>query len=94
MADTHVIADAINGRRLLALRYHDVERRVRPHILGHVGQGRLALSGWQVEGTGSGWRLFHLDEIEALADTGERFRSSAPGYNPRDPAFSCVIARL
>ncbi len=94
MADTKAIAQAIKGRHLLAFRYHDVERQVRPHILGHVGQGRLALSGWQVEGTGSGWRLFHLDEIETLVDTGDRFRAPATGYNPRDPAFSRVIARL
>lgn len=94
MAHTQSIAQAIEGRHLLALRYHDVERLVRPHILGYVGQGELALSGWQVEGTGSGWRLFHLDEIGTLADTGKRFHQPASGYNPGDPAFSHILARL
>ena len=94
MTERQVIAHAIKEHRLLKLRYHDVERVVRPHILGYVKRDELALSGWQIEGTGSGWRLFHLDEIDALRETEERFHRPAPGYNPRDPAFSRILVHM
>lgn len=92
--DRRIIADAIGDNRLLSLRYHDTLRLVRPHILGHVGKGDLALSAWQVSGTGEGWRLFRLADIEALTVADKRFHSPAPGYNARDPAFSRILARL
>jgi predicted DNA-binding transcriptional regulator YafY len=89
-----MIVEAIAHRKLLTLRYKGVERSVRPHILGYVGHDELALSAWQVSGTGSGWRLFHVDEIASLAETGQRFHRTSPGYNPDDPAFSRILSRL
>jgi hypothetical protein len=63
-----IIIGAIERRRIIELRYKDVKRRVRPHILGYVGEGALALSAWQIAGTGSGWRLFHVDDIVDLTE--------------------------
>ncbi|UIY30445.1 hypothetical protein LZK73_07645 [Neorhizobium galegae] len=54
-------------------RYKDTRRRVRPHILGYVGEGELALSAWQMAGTGVGWRLFHVDEISEAHSDRRRF---------------------
>ena len=90
----NIIIGAIERRRIIELRYKDVRRRVRPHILGYVGEVALALSAWQVAGTGSGWRLFHVDDIGDLTETEAGFRSPARGYNPNDPAFSRIIERL
>jgi hypothetical protein len=89
-----LIEEAIAGRLVLFLRYHGVERTVEPHILGIVGHGRLALSGWQIAGTGCGWRLFHLDEVEELQHTNSRFSKNAPGYNPGDPSFGSILSRV
>ncbi|MDQ0133393.1 putative DNA-binding transcriptional regulator YafY [Neorhizobium galegae] len=89
-----IIINAIARRRIVELRYKGIKRRVRPHILGYAGEGALALSAWQIAGTGSGWRLFHVDEISDLAQTEAGFRSPARGYNPNDPAFSRIIERL
>ncbi|MBP1843723.1 putative DNA-binding transcriptional regulator YafY [Rhizobium petrolearium] len=89
-----IIIDAIDRRKVLELRYKDVARRVRPHILGYVGTGELALSGWQISGTGAGWRLFHVDDISELAETDLRFHGTARGYNRNDPAFSRIIGRI
>ena len=89
-----LIVDAIDKRKVLKLRYKNVERVVRPHILGYVGHGELALSGWQVEGTGAGWRLFHVDEIGAMSGTQQRFHHTAPGYNRNDSAFSRILTRI
>jgi hypothetical protein len=94
-ATKKIIADAIGERTILKLRYKDVERFVRPHILGYVGHDdTLALSGWQVEGTGTGWRLFHLEDIHAMSPTEQRFHRTAPGYNRDDPAFSRILKRI
>ncbi|CDZ52874.1 hypothetical protein [Neorhizobium galegae] len=89
-----IIIGAIERRRVLELRYKGVKRKVRPHILGYVGQGALALSAWQIAGTGSGWRLFHVVDIGDLTETEASFHSPARRYNPDDPAFSRIIERL
>jgi predicted DNA-binding transcriptional regulator YafY len=90
----HIIKDAIDQRKVIELRYKDVTRRVRPHILGYVGHDELALSGWQISGTGAGWRLFHVNDISELAATEQGFRGTARGYNPNDPAFSRILDRI
>jgi predicted DNA-binding transcriptional regulator YafY len=89
-----IIRDAITGRQVLFLRYHDVERTIEPHILGYDRHGHLALSAWQVAGTGAGWRLFHVDEITGLSETNSRFLKPAPGYNRRDPSFERVLRQV
>ncbi|MGK9050109.1 WYL domain-containing protein [Neorhizobium petrolearium] len=94
MAYADIIRDAIDRRKVLELRYKDVARKVRPHILGYVGEGELALSGWQISGTGAGWRLFHVNDISALSKTEQSFRGTARGYNRNDPAFSRIIDRI
>lgn len=94
MAYADIIRDAIDRRKVIELRYKDVARKVRPHILGYVGTGELALSGWQISGTGAGWRLFHVDDISALSETGQGFHGTAPGYNRNDPAFSRIVDRI
>lgn len=88
------IRTAIAKRRLLVFHYHDMKRSVQPHILGVDGGGHLSLSGWQTAGTGVGWRLFHLDHVKTLALSEKSFRGSAQGYNPNDPSFVRVLARL
>lgn len=88
------IEAAIRGRLRLTFRYKDTVRVVEPHILGFGSHGKLALSAWQISGTGSGWRLFHLDRIEALTVTRDRFAGPADGYNPEDPVFVSVLERL
>jgi predicted DNA-binding transcriptional regulator YafY len=89
-----IIEAAIAGRFRLALTYKDVARVVEPHILGFDSQGNLALSAWQVSGTGAGWRLFHVDRIQVLAESDGRFTDAGTGYNPQDPLFATVLRRL
>ena len=89
-----LIETAITDRLVIFLRYHGADRTVLPHILGKDRQGHLALSAWQVAGTGQGWRLFHLDQVEQLQQTNSRFLVNAPGYNPADPSFTVVLQRV
>ncbi len=94
MAYRDVIIDAIKRRQILEIEYKHVVRTVHPHILGFVGDGELALSGWQLSGTGAGWRLFHVADIAQLVQTGRSFHRTGPGYNPDDPAFSRIVKRV
>ena len=89
-----IIRQAIAGREVLLITYDDVERVVQPHIFGYDRGDHLALSAWQSAGTGVGWRLFHLGRMMKLSPAGSRFVATAPGYNPDDPSFVRVLARI
>lgn len=89
-----IIDAAIAARLRLTFRYKDKVRIVEPHILGFDSHGKLALSAWQISGTGTGWRLFHVDRIDALMATVDHFTRVATGYNPQDPAFATMLRRL
>jgi hypothetical protein len=94
MDKTGTITDAIQRKRILRLDYHGVSRTVMPHILGHDGKGHLALSAYQVGGTGNGWRMFHVDEANEITLTEKGFGSPRHDYNPDDPAFGSILAQL
>jgi len=94
MNKTAIISDAIKRKRMLHFDYHGKSRTVMPHILGYAGTGHLALSAYQVSGTGNGWRMFRLDETGPVDMTSRGFGRPRHDYNPDDPAFDKVLARL
>lgn len=94
MTKTAIIADAIKRKRMLHLDYHGKTRTVMPHILGYAGIGNLALSAYQVSGTGNGWRMFSLDETNKVDIADKGFSRPRHDYNPDDPAFDKVVAQL
>lgn len=89
-----VICEAIANRQVLQFNYHGTNRRVEPHLLGYDGDGDLTLSAWQLSGTGTGWRDFHVSNIHGLATTDETFSGARQGYNPSDSTISTVVCRL
>lgn len=77
-----LIHDAIDDRRVLHFRYQGHERVAEPHVLGMIG-GQLQLLGFQIDGHSSSgglpdWRLYKLDEISSLAQTGKGFAGPRP----------------
>jgi hypothetical protein len=92
------VREAIAGRRLIAMHYPGHDRLVEPHILGVTVAGHEALSGYQVAGTAGshlrGWKNFVLDEVGELAVTEATFARARSDYNPDDPSFALVLARL
>jgi hypothetical protein len=94
MTKTATIADAIKRKRLLHVDYHGKPRMVIPHILGYAGTGHLALSAYQISGTGNGWRMFRLDETGEVGIVDRGFGRPRHDYNPDDPAFEEVLAQL
>lgn len=81
-----LLRQALAERRVVRFKYHGYERRVEPHALGRITEGRPALLGWQVAG-GSvsepppGWRTFVLSEIESLKLMRKTF-VPRPDYRP------------
>lgn len=94
MSYEQTIAGAIDAKKVITFRYDLVTRTVEPHIVGYDRQGHLALSGWQLSGTGQGWRLFHLSSASGLSITDKTFAGPRRGYNHNDPAFVRILRRL
>lgn len=94
MSWEHEICSAIRSRCIIEFYYSGRLRRVEPHLLGYDSDGDLTLSAWQLSGTGSGWRDFHVSKLSALSTTAETFSGARPGYNPRDETIDRVVCRL
>lgn len=93
-----LIRTALRGYRRLEFRYHGHGRRVEPHALGRLKDGRLALLAWQVAGGSRsepppGWRTFLIAEVESLTAVGERF-ASRPDYRPEKTRFAEILAEV
>ena len=90
---------AIRERRLLGFVYHDRQRIVEPHIYGLADTGNEILSTYQIAGesrTGRvfGWHTFNLSGARHILMGRPRFHGPRPDYNPEDPSFAHVFARL
>lgn len=94
MSYTQTISDAIDAKAVITFRYDGTIRTVEPHIVGYDKQNHLALSGWQISGTGQGWRLFHLSSASGLATTAQTFSGARKGYNRHDPSFVRILRHL
>lgn len=90
----NLICEAIRARQVLRFLYKGSLRTVEPHLLGYDGDGDLTLSAWQLSGTGTGWRDFHVSKLSGLATTGATFSGARPGYNPWDATIDRVVCRL
>lgn len=94
MVGQHEICEAIRQRRIIEFHYSGTLRQVEPHLLGYDNDGDLTLSAWQLSGTGTGWRDFHVSKLGALTITGQTFSGARPGYNPQDDTIDQVVCRL
>jgi hypothetical protein len=72
------IARAIKGRYTLALTYGGFSRTVEPYAYGELTTGREGLNCYQTSGGSQsdepvGWKLFFVDDLRAIAITGQQF---------------------
>ena len=92
------ISEAIRERRVVAFRYGAVVRTVEPHCCGVSRAGNQVLRAYEtndVDGSGTvGWRLFNVNKIAEMHDTGRVFEESRPGYNPNDRGMTTVHCRI
>lgn len=94
-----VIRRAVARRQLLMFGYQGVVRVVEPHLYGRLSNGREALSAWMRPGWSrtdpqGGWRLYHTDALERVQALPELFAGPRDDFNPDDPHFPEVYARV
>ncbi|HZH05409.1 MAG TPA: hypothetical protein VEY69_01935 [Lautropia sp.] len=93
------IVTAIRNRQLLSFRYGGRSRVVEPHVYGVTAKGHPALSAYQlrggsVSGEHHGWKMFLVHEMVDVEVLTARSFSPRPDYNPEDPSFSGIYARV
>ena len=93
------ICHAIGERALLMFGYKGTVRVVEPHLYGRNTAGHDALSAWMRPGWSrtdpeGGWRMFLVEELEAISMLPDGFAGPRPEYNPDDPHFVEVYCRI
>jgi predicted DNA-binding transcriptional regulator YafY len=97
---TEILAQAIQGRRRVAIWYDPGVRVIEPHALGVGSDGQLLLRAFQVSGVSVSrqpvhWKLFRLDRIRDAKLSGGSFRRPRPEYKRDDPAMTGgIIAQI
>lgn len=81
------ICEAINGMRLLRVRYHDRTRTLEPYLLGEYSDARRFLLAWLVRcdeepQKPSGWQHYLLSEMQTVDVLPESFSGTRADYNP------------
>jgi hypothetical protein len=94
-----LVCQAIEQRKVIRFHYDGGTRDVEPHVhgLGHDGSELLRgfqVSGFSRSGQPSGWKLFKLADVRAMALTERGFASARAGYDPDDPLMPTIHCRL
>lgn len=90
---------AIEDRHLLEFRYAGFRRLVEPHAFGVSGRGRYTLRAFQVDGGSesggtTGWKLFHVRDMQSIVVAPQRFEGPRPDYRRDDRAFARILAQV
>jgi hypothetical protein len=93
------IVIAIQEQAVLQFVYNGEERVVEPQAYGIGLSGREVLRARQIGGgSQSGQfliaKLFDVEKISGLKETGEHFRQALPQHNPKDSAMRKVFISL
>ena len=90
-----MICSAIRSRQVISFHYKGGLRTLEPFCYGASVQGiellrAYQLSGHSESGNPTGWKLFRVSEISALAVTDRYFYGIRPGYSPADKAMATI----
>lgn len=86
------ILEAVQARREIKLVYEGQERLVDPHCFGRNKLGNDVVRAYQ-HGPASGWRLFRLDRIGKVEDTGLPFVPQ-PTYRRDDATMESIYEQV
>ena len=94
-----LVCQAIAQRKVIRFHYDGGTRDIEPHVHGVGKDGGELLRGYQVSGFSrsgqvTGWKMFKLDEVRAMALTDRSFASPRTGYEPQDAVMSTIHCRL
>jgi predicted DNA-binding transcriptional regulator YafY len=108
IASKESVFNAVKNKQKLIIYYDGDEpggrglREIEPVCFGISTAGNEVLSAWDEEGSSHtaykgeqplpGWRLFRLDKILSLKQTGENFTEMRPNFNPNgDKRMTSII---
>jgi len=95
---TDPISEAIKRRKVVEFRYAGTMRTVEPHCYGVSRAGNQVLRAYETgeigSGRSTGWRLFNVNKMVDMRDTGRVFGENRPGYNPKDRGMALVHCNL
>lgn len=91
------IVEAINGKEILEVRYHEYFRVVEPYAYGRDRSGEEVLRCYQLSGGSSsnervGWKLLKVSEIYMIRRMRQSFRVRSE-YKRNDKAMERIIAQ-
>lgn len=94
-----LLAEAIEKRRLVELRYSGLSRTVEPHTYGVDDKGSEKLLCWQLSGGSEsgdriGWKLFNVTDIHATTMSETSFSTPRDGYKRGVPSMRHTYAQL
>jgi hypothetical protein len=93
------ICRAVGQRAVVEFRYEGSLRLVEPHCHGVSTAGNEVLRGFQTAGfSRSGnpvaWKLFEVGKMTGLRETGDKFATNRPDYQPSDSVMRHVHCRV
>jgi predicted DNA-binding transcriptional regulator YafY len=93
------VCKAIQNKAVIQFNYEGKLRIVEPQCHGISKAGKELMRGFQTGGASRSRRsiaekLFEVDKISELKETGDTFSDPGPNYNPDDKAMAYVHCRL
>jgi hypothetical protein len=90
---------AVRRGRCLELSYAGHERVVEVHITGFTSEGEPLMRVWQVRGGSTsgqptGWKMFHLGQVQSARLSIEPSSAPREGYQPHDPVIRRVMCQV
>lgn len=95
----NTIVSAIKNRNLLEISYSNQTRIIEPYCAGETSKGNFVIRAFQIENkqdltADPSWKLFTVDKITSIKSLPNKFKANRDDYNPDDPAFQKIIARI
>jgi hypothetical protein len=92
------LLNAIDGQKVVELRYHGYARSVEPHAYGRDKNGDeilrcFQLSGGSESGERTGWKLLKVAEVYSIHVETATFHSR-DGYRKNDKAMEYIFRQL
>lgn len=88
-----MIEQAIRERKLMHIRYNDVDRVIEPHAYGISPKGEALLRAYQTSPE-EGWKLFKVENIPDMRVVSTTGKAPRPGFKTGDKAMASIIAEI
>lgn len=93
------ICSAIEKRNVLQFIYDGYTRVIEPHAYGVNDAGHELLRAYQTSGGSEsgnqiGWKMFRVDQMHSVHESGARFSGPRPKYRKNDSDMSRIYCQL